>query len=251
MRADLYTVILKKKEQGKKLFAVLVDPDKFDSTAVIQRAEAANVDFILVGGSLLATGNFEQCISTIKKMTHLPVIIFPGNNLQISKEADAILLLSLISGRNPEFLIGKHVVAAPLLKASQLEIIPTGYMLIESGKQTTASYISNTVPIPHDKADIALCTAMAGEMLGLKLIYLDAGSGAHHPVSSQMIKEVSSQLQIPLIVGGGINSTHAALAACEAGADIIVVGNAIEKEPTLIEKISNAVHEFNTLNLSL
>lgn len=251
MSSALYTTILNKKQQGKKLFAVLIDPDKFESAEVIRYAESAKADFILVGGSLLATGNFEQCISTIKKTTHLPVIIFPGNTLQISKDANAILLLSLISGRNPEFLIGKHVIAAPLLRSSNLEIIPTGYMLIESGKPTTASYISNTVPIPHDKVDIALCTAMAGEMLGLKLIYLDAGSGAIKPVSTQMIKEVSTQLEVPLIVGGGIRSAEAAIAACEAGADMVVIGNALEKEPSLIEKISKAIHEFNTIKVSL
>lgn len=251
MSADLYSAILKKKQQGKKLFAVLIDPDKFHSPEVIHRAELSKADFILVGGSLLTSGNFEDCITTIKRMTDLPVIIFPGNNLQISNSADAIFLLSLISGRNPEFLIGKHVVAAPLLKSSDLEIIPTGYMLIESGKQTTASYISNTVPIPHDKVDIALCTALAGEMLGLKLIYMDAGSGALTPVSTRMIKQVRSQITVPLIVGGGINTPQLATAACEAGADIVVVGNAIEKDMNIIEKISNAIHEFNILNLSL
>lgn len=251
MLADLYSIILKKKQQRKKLFSVLIDPDKFQSTEIIHRAEAAQVDFILVGGSLLATGNFEHCIETIKKNTTLPVIIFPGNNLQISSKADAILLLSLISGRNPEFLIGKHVIAAPHLKSSKLEIIPTGYLLIDSGKPTSASYISNTVPIPHDKVDIAICTALAGEMLGLKLIYLDAGSGALTAVSRRMIKEVSSQLQVPLIVGGGIRTAESAITACEAGADMIVVGNAIEKDPDIIETISKAVHEFNTVNLSL
>lgn len=251
MSAGIYTSILKKKQEGKKLFAVLIDPDKFESTEVIHLAESAKADFIMVGGSLLTTGNFEQCIATIKKSTQLPVIIFPGNNLQISNEADAILLLSLISGRNPEFLIGKQVVAAPVLKASKLEIIPTGYMLIESGKPTTASYISNTLPIPSDKVDIALCTALAGEMLGLKLIYMDAGSGALKPVSREMIKEVSRQLNVPLIVGGGIKNEETAIAAIEAGADVIVVGNAIEKEPALIGKISKAVHEFNTLKLPI
>jgi phosphoglycerol geranylgeranyltransferase len=251
MSADLYTTILKKKQLGQKLFAVLIDPDKFQSTEIVQRAEAAKADFIMVGGSLLTTGNFEHCISTIKKATRLPVLIFPGNNLQISADADAILLLSLISGRNPEFLIGKHVIAAPQLKSSKLEIIPTGYLLIESGRPTTASYISNTVPIPHDKVDIALCTAIAGEMLGLKLIYLDAGSGALTPVNRHMIKGVAEQLTVPLVVGGGIRNAEAALTACEAGADIIVVGNAIEKDPAVIEAISKAVHEFNTINLSL
>jgi len=168
----IYSSILKSKKLGKKQFAILVDPDKFD-LKIIELAEAAAVDFIMVGGSILTNGNFEQCVQLIKKNTSLPLIIFPGNHLQISKNADAILLLSLISGRNPELLIGKHVIAAPVIKSSNLEVLSTGYMLIESGKQTAAQYMSNTHPIPFDKDDIAMCTAMAGEMLGLKLIYMD------------------------------------------------------------------------------
>ncbi len=244
MTTDLYSLIKKKREQGKKLFGVLIDPDKFHTTEVITLAEQAHTDFILVGGSLLSTGNFETCIATIKKTTTLPILIFPGNNLQISSKADAILLLSLISGRNAEFLIGKHVVAAPVLKASKIEIISTGYMLIESGKQTSASYISATVPIPYDKHDIASCTAIAGEQLGLKLIYMDAGSGACNPVSEQMIAQVRASITVPLIIGGGINTPQLAHTACKAGADMIVVGNAIEKNPSIIEQIANAVHEF-------
>jgi putative glycerol-1-phosphate prenyltransferase len=164
--------------------------------------------------------------------------------LQISKSADAILLLSLISGRNADLLIGQHVIAAPLLKSSHLEIIPTGYMLIESGTQTAASYISNTLPIPSQKDDIAMSTAMAGEMLGLNLIYLDAGSGAKNSVSEAMIRKVKSNINIPLIVGGGINTPAKAIKACEAGADLIVVGNAIEKNARLIKDISTAIHKI-------
>jgi putative glycerol-1-phosphate prenyltransferase len=245
MKKDVYNIILKSKSSGKKLFAVLVDPDKFDAAEVIERSKKASVDLIMVGGSILSNGNFESCIQTLKKSTKIPVIIFPGNNLQISKNADAILLLSLISGRNPELLIGKHVIAAPLLKASKLEILPTGYMLIESGKQTAALYMSNTNPIPYEKDDIASCTALAGEMLGLKLIYMDAGSGALKPVTASMIKKVSSILSVPLIVGGGINSVEKTVNACKAGADIIVVGNAIENDPSLIGAISKTVHSFN------
>jgi putative glycerol-1-phosphate prenyltransferase len=242
MNKDIYDLILKSKKSGKKLFAVLIDPDKFDSTDVIEKSKIAKVDLIMVGGSILSNGNFEKCIQTLKKRTTIPVVIFPGNNLQISATADAILLLSLISGRNPDLLIGKHVIAAPLLKSSNLEILPTGYMLIESGKQTAALYMSNTLPIPHEKDDIAACTALAGELLGLKLIYMDAGSGAINPVSASMIKKVNKTITIPLIIGGGINSADKALAACKAGADIIVVGNAIETDVSLIEKISKIVH---------
>jgi putative glycerol-1-phosphate prenyltransferase len=151
----------------------------------------------------------------------------------------------LISGRNPEYLIGQHVIAAPLLKQSNLEILSTGYMLVDSGQQTTVSYISNTTPIPNDKADIAVCTAMAGEMLGQKLIYLDGGSGAMYPVSPKMIQKVSKNISLPLIVGGGINSPEKATEALEAGADIIVIGNAFEKNPALLSEIAEAVHSFN------
>jgi phosphoglycerol geranylgeranyltransferase len=245
MKSEIYNIILKNKSAGKKLFAVLIDPDKFDSLEVVEKAKNASVDFILVGGSILSNGNFENCIQTLKKSTSVPVVIFPGNNLQISGSADGILLLSLISGRNPELLIGKHVIAAPLLKSSNLEILPTGYMLIESGKQTAALYMSNTSPIPAEKSDIALCTALAGEMLGLKLIYMDAGSGATNPVPEQMIKKVAASISIPLIIGGGINSAEKAAMACKAGADVIVVGNAIENDLLLIEILSKTIHSFN------
>ena len=244
MQKKNYQYILKSKKDGKKLFAVLIDPDKFESTDVISKANRASVDFILVGGSILSDGSFEKCIQIIKKRTKIPVIIFPGNHLQISKNADGILLLSLISGRNPELLIGKQVIAAPLLKASQLELLPTGYILIESGKQTSASYMSNTTPIPADKTNIAACTAMAGEQLGLQLIYMDAGSGAIQTVSEEMIKKVSKSISIPLIVGGGIDSPKKALLACKSGADVIVVGNAIEKNIDLLESIAKTIHTY-------
>jgi putative glycerol-1-phosphate prenyltransferase len=241
----VYSTLVSIKKQGKKLFSVLIDPDKFYSSEVVDLCEEAEVDFIMVGGSIITKGNFENCIKKIKKLTKIPVIIHPGSYLQISNKADAILLLSLISGRNADLLIGNHVLAASTLKASKLEIMATGYMLIESGKQTTASYISNTIPIPHDKTDIAFSTALAGEMLGLKVIYLDAGSGAINTVSEQMIKKVSENITVPLIVGGGINSPEKALNACKAGADMIVIGNAIEKDKKLIKTISKAIHQFN------
>jgi len=244
MHKNLYTSIRKSKEKGKKLFAVLIDPDKFSSTGVLKLISSANVDLIMVGGSLLTNGNFEKCIQTIKKSCKIPLVIFPGNNLQISKDADGLLLLSLISGRNPDLLIGKHVISAPQLKASKLELISTGYMLIESGKQTAALYMSNSVPIPSDQDDIAMCTAMAGEMLGSKMIYMDAGSGAKNCISEKMIRRVSQNITIPLIIGGGINTVEKALNACRSGGDIIVVGNAIEKDPDLIKSISKAIHSF-------
>jgi phosphoglycerol geranylgeranyltransferase len=165
--------------------------------------------------------------------------------MQISEKADGLLFLSLISGRNPEMLIGRHVLAAPVLKRTNLEIISTGYMLIDSGSPTSVSYMSGTVPIPHDKEDIAVCTAMAGEMLGMKLIYLDAGSGARFTVSNNMIEEVKKNTGIPLIVGGGIRTAEKAIEICQAGADIIVIGNALEKDPERITDISSAVHALH------
>lgn len=228
-----------------KQFAILLDPDKFTDPAVVHAARLAGesmVDYIFIGGSLLTNDNIGHCIELLKEHCTIPIVIFPGSVLQIHQKADGILLLSLISGRNPDLLIGKQVIAAPYLKASGLEILPTGYMLIESGRITTAQFISNTLPIPHDKDDIAACTAMAGEMLGLKLIYLDAGSGADTPVSASMIGKVKRSICIPLIVGGGIRTTEQAVGSCKAGADIVVVGNAIEQDPSHIKEMAGAIH---------
>lgn len=238
MTQEIYTSILAAKQNGNKQFAVLIDPDKMPEEKALLSAIDARVDYFLIGGSLLTNGNLHNCIDFVKRHTQIPIILFPGNLLQIDGSADAILFLSLISGRNPEMLIGKHVIAAPVLKASKLEVISTGYMLIESGNQTAVSYMSNTMPIPGDKDDIAMCTAMAGEMLGLKLIYMDAGSGAKNPVSVSMIKKVSSCISIPLIVGGGINSADGIQRACDAGADIIVIGTALEKDSSLVNKLA-------------
>lgn len=241
----IYRSILDKRAQGIKQLAILIDPDKFSpSNPIVDIANEAGVDYFFTGGSLLTNGNLEQCITEIKKQTDIPVVLFPGSTMQISSKADALLLLSLISGRNAEMLIGKHVVAAPMLKAAKLEVISTGYMLIESGRQTTVSYISNTTPIPADKDDVAICTAMAGEMLGLKMIYLEAGSGAINPVSESMISSVRENIEVPLIVGGGISSAAMARAACRAGADIIVVGNAAEKDAKVINEIADVVRSF-------
>ncbi|MBW6460410.1 MAG: geranylgeranylglyceryl/heptaprenylglyceryl phosphate synthase [Bacteroidales bacterium] len=228
-----------------KQFAVLIDPDKYGEKALASVIDAANeshTDLIFVGGSLLTYDHLDLTLSQIKARTVIPVVLFPGSILQINNKADAVLLLSLISGRNADMLIGKHVIAAPYLKNSDLEILPTGYMLIESGPVTTAQYISNTIPIPRLKDDIAVCTAMAGEMLGLKLIYMDAGSGAEMPVSGSMIRNVRDNITLPLIVGGGIRTPEQAVESCRAGADVIVVGNAIEKDLTCIGEIAGAVH---------
>jgi phosphoglycerol geranylgeranyltransferase len=231
----------------RKSFAVLIDPDKYDEKGlglVISSARDNAVDFILVGGSLLTYDHLDETLQSIKVQTDIPVILFPGSIMQIHEKADALLLLSLISGRNADLLIGKHVIAAPYLKKSRLEILPTGYMLIESGPLTTAQYISNTLPIPRLKDDIAICTAMAGEMLGLRLIYMDAGSGAELPISPSMIKRVKESISIPLIVGGGIRTPEQALAGCKAGADVIVVGNAIENDYSCLKEIAHAIHSL-------
>jgi len=244
---DLYKNILQKKEQGEKLFAILIDPDKQKNSElllIIKNANESNVDYFFVGGSLLINDNLNDCIKTIKDNSKIPVILFPGNAMQINQNADGILFLSLISGRNPELLIGKQVITAPILKQTALEVMSTGYMLIDSGKPTTASYMSNTMPIPRDKIGIATSTAIAGEYLGLKLIYMDGGSGAEQPIKIDMIKKVSSSIKIPLIIGGGICSAKKAIDNCKAGADLIVVGNAIEEDPSLILDISQAIHSI-------
>jgi putative glycerol-1-phosphate prenyltransferase len=229
----------------RKFFAVLIDPDKYDRKgleSVVSLAGENRADFILVGGSLLTYDHLDETIRTIREESSIPVILFPGSIMQINERADALLLLSLISGRNADLLIGKHVIAAPYLRKSGLEVLPTGYMLIESGPLTTAQYISNTIPIPRQKDDIAVCTAMAGEMLGLKLIYMDAGSGAEMPIPATMIRKVKESISIPLVVGGGIRTAEQAMESCSAGADMIVVGNAIEKNPDVIKDIAEAVH---------
>jgi geranylgeranylglyceryl phosphate synthase family protein len=179
----------------------------------------------------------------IRQRCDIPLVLFPGNSFQLSYRADAILFLSLISGRNPELLIGNHVIAAPYLKISPLEVMSCGYMLIDGGRATTVSYMSNTTPIPAEKSDIALCTAVAGEMLGLKLMFMDAGSGALQPVPLELIETVGSAIEVPLIVGGGIRDAQHAYEAARAGADLIVVGNAIEQSPDFIGEVAAAVHK--------
>jgi phosphoglycerol geranylgeranyltransferase len=242
----VYEAITNKMQQGRKQFAVLVDPDKLSLSEVEQlarQASQAGVDYLFVGGSLLINNQLDQCIKVLKEKSEIPVVLFPGNTLQMSWKADAILFLSLISGRNPEMLIGRHVIAAPYLKLSPLEVISTGYMLIESGKPTAVSYMSNSSPIPSDKDDIAMCTAMAGEMLGLKLIYLDAGSGALNTVPEHMVENVKKSISIPLIIGGGIRTPGHAAALCRAGADLIVIGNVLEKNGDAMQAFSDAIHK--------
>ncbi len=240
---NLYQTLLKDTLAGKKKIAVLIDPDKYtlkSLTLAAKLAETASVDYFFLGGSLLLRDNQAKLIACIRDNTRIPVVLFPGNNLQLNHKADGILLLSLISGRNPDMLIGRHVISAPYLKASNLEIISTGYMLIESGSNTAVTYMSNTTPIPALKPDIAACTAMAGEMLGMKVIYMDAGSGAANQVPLAMITKVKGSIGLPLIIGGGITSPELAKASFDAGADLVVVGNAIERDPELIMRIAES-----------
>ncbi len=224
-----------KRQKRVKSLAMLVDPDKFErlegyfGTDLFKDA----IDYLLVGGSLMTTDRMSEVISRIKSLTDKPIIIFPSSAMQICPDANAFLLLTLISGRNPDFLIGRHVESAAALKASGLEMISTGYMLIDGGKSTTASYISNTSSIPSDKPEIAAATAMAGEMLGLSTIYLDAGSGASNPVSVEMIAMIRSHVDVPIITGGGIRSPQKVFSNFNAGSDMVVVGNMFEEDMTM------------------
>jgi len=241
----IYTSILQLKQSQQKGFAVLIDPDKINSAKAIQLANLCNdakVDYIFFGGSLMVSNHVDECIKAIKNHTNIPVVLFPGSPSQVSCFADALLYLSLISGRNAEMLIGQHVTSAPLVRASGLEIMSTGYIVVDGGAPTTVSYMSGSASIPADKADIAMVTAMAGEMLGKKLIYMDAGSGAKQPISESMIQLVAKNITVSLIVGGGIKDPEKAYLNCKAGADIIVIGNAIEKDDNLIKEMANAIH---------
>ena len=240
---NILSNIFQAKKDNKKSLAVLIDPDSLSKKDLdLQMTEAINakVDYFFIGGSMITDDCLDDALSFLKENTSIPIVIFPGSVYQINQKADAILFLSLISGRNADLLIGKHVLAAPMIKKSGIEVLPTGYMLIDSGKPTTASYVSGTLPIPNDKPSIAACTAMAGEMLGLQLIFLDGGSGAEKPVTSKMIKATADVTDSPIIVGGGISTPEKAIENWNAGADIVVVGTAFENDPGIITEISNA-----------
>lgn len=224
-----------------KKLAVLLDPDDYNDYELEEAINLINnsvTNYIFFGGSLLSKEGFEEKITMAKAFAKKPIIIFPGSHQQVSDKADAILFLSLISGRNPEFLIGNHVMAAPNLKKLGIEILPTGYLLISGKTITTAHYVSNTLPIPYEKNEIAAVTALAGEMLGLKLIYIDAGSGAHKAISSEMINAVKSQINIPLITGGGLRTLEDIVSHFEAGSDMVVIGNTFKENPSILSAIS-------------
>ncbi|WP_040497070.1 geranylgeranylglyceryl/heptaprenylglyceryl phosphate synthase [Fulvivirga imtechensis] len=241
-------------ETSQKSLAILIDPDKVEDisslTGLLNLAKECYVDYFFVGGSLITQQNLDKVIKAIKSSCSIPTVLFPGSNMHLDLSADGILFLSLISGRNPDLLIGQHVVAAPILKNSGIEVLPTGYILINSERTSAVSYMSNTSPIPPDKYSIAASTAMAGEMLGLKLIFIDAGSGAREAITPKMIQQVKKSVNVPVIVGGGINSAAKAKASLEAGADVIVIGNAAEKNPNLVIEVSEKIYDFNkSLNI--
>jgi phosphoglycerol geranylgeranyltransferase len=237
-----------RKRRGAGLM-VLLDPDRHNEEVIERRAleaQKAGCDALLIGSSLLTTGNFDSVVQRVKKSVTVPVILFPGGLQQISAHADAVLFLSLLSGRNPQYLIGDHVQAAPIIQKMGLEPIPTGYILIESGTVSTVQYISDTSPIPRDKLDIAQAHALAGQYLGMKLIYLEGGSGAKYSVPEAMIQAVRETVTLPLVVGGGIRSPEEAQGKIKAGADWVVVGNILEQQPpgsSLMKEIVDAVHK--------
>ena len=227
-----YQDSIHKKSVNQKQLALLVDPDKYSQESLalfVELAKETLPDCIMVGGSLVA-GSVEQVVQYIKSHTNIPVVLFPGNSHQLCNEADALLLLLLLSGRNADFLIGQHVVAAKAIRDSGIESISTGYILIDGGCSTSVEYMSNTKPIPRDKVEIIVATAIAGELIGNRMVYLEAGSGAINPVSKEAIQAVRQAVSLPIIVGGGIRTVEQAKDAYLAGADMIVVGNALEKD---------------------
>lgn len=236
----VYEKILNNIKNKKKSIAVLLDPDSEDLNKLKNKIKSINesvIDFIFVGGSTIFNDDFEKFLKNVKELSKKPIVIFPGSSLQVSKHCDAILFLSLISGRNPQFLIGEHVASAMKIKKLGIECIPTGYILIESGNFTSVEYMSNTKPIPRDKHNIVISHAVAGELLGFKMIYLEGGSGALYSIPMELINKVKKEINIPLIVGGGIKSVEEIKEKHKAGADIVVIGNIVEKDESIIKKL--------------
>lgn len=230
---NIYNEIIQSKVERQKLLAILLDPDKVvleNLSDLISKINQSPATHIFIGGSQVTTTILDELIVKIKQNSNLPIVLFPGNPSQISDKADAILFLSLISGRNPDYLIEHQVNAVPKLKQTDLEIISTGYILIESGTETAVERISKTKPLDRDHIDYVVQTAQTGEMLGNKLIYLEAGSGAKQAVPLKMIKKVAQNIEIPLLVGGGIVDLQGIHNAYRAGADLVVIGTAFEKD---------------------
>ena len=243
----IYQYFLSAMKEGKKLLAILLDPDKMNRETIVEtiaKINGSTVDFIFVGGSSVEEKATDELVLKIKELTTLPIVLFPGNYQQITSHADAILFLSLISGRNPEYLINQQVKAVPHLQKTDLEVIPTGYILIDGGKETAVQQVSETKPILADNIDEITQTAIAGMYMGNKLIYLEAGSGALHPVNSSVIKSVTKNLNIPLIVGGGIRSRNELLEAYNNGADVVVIGTAFEENSNFLSKFMKNEHIY-------
>lgn len=249
MDEKIYHNLLKNYLSNQKSLSVLIDPEVYDSeqklSVLLEDLDDCHVDYFFIGGSLLTNPDISTLLKYLKTHTSIPLVLFPGNGLHLNNLADAVLFLSLISGRNPELLIGQHVSVAASLKKSGLEVIPTGYILVDGGRPTSVSYLSFTTAIPNDKPEIVSSTAMAGELLGMKLVYLEAGSGAIHPVPDKVIQHVRESIDIPLIVGGGINTVEKAVKVLHAGADMVVVGNKIEQDPGFIRDLSEVLKKYN------
>jgi phosphoglycerol geranylgeranyltransferase len=241
-----YRAVLEAAESRGAGYAVLLDPDKAPARDLGRQAELAAryADFIFVGGSICVRRDFDPAVEAIKASSRVPVVIFPGDSTQVSAHADALLFLSLVSGRNADLLIGEHVKAAPIIKRHRLEVIPVAYMLIESGRMTSVQFMSQTLAIPRNKPEIAMAHALAGEYLGMKLVYMDAGSGAQEHVPVEIIEAVSKYVSIPVVVGGGIRTARQAEAVARAGASLVVTGDVIEEKGSaaLLEELADAVH---------
>jgi len=231
--------IIESKESGKKLLAILLDPDKvnLENIPTLAQKITKKIDFIFVGGSTVSEGVTENLVQSLKQHSSLPIVIFPGDHTQITEDADAILFLSLLSGDNPEYLINQQIKSVPVLHKSQLEIIPTGYILINGGSESSVQKVSNTRPIENSNVALAVNTAVAGMYMGKQLIYLEAGSGARNPVPMSLIKKVSESLSIPLLVGGGIRTQDQLGNAFKNGADVVVIGTAFEENNEILDTI--------------
>lgn len=226
-------------------YVVLIDPDRKNESSLEARVESANqndVDVLFVGGSLMMDGQCNDRVRRIKEKSTIPVVFFPGGVSQLNSHYDAMLFMSVISGRNPHYLIGEQTIAAPLVKDIGIETIPTGYMLLDGGAGSTVEFMSGTRPIPMNRSDVAIAHALAGQYLGMKLIYLEAGSGAKEPVSVSLVRQVHETVDVPLIVGGGILTPEMAAERVKAGASIIVTGSVTEKDSTLMADFANAIH---------
>lgn len=237
---NTYNNILRAVSEGEKLLAVLIDPDKFqfdNAERFVSKVNKSIATHIFVGGSEVEISQTEILVKELKKYTHLPIVLFPGDVTQITNHADALLFLSLISGRNPDYLIGKHVESVSKLENTSLDLIPTGYVLIENGKETAVQRVTGTKPLSRKNGQLIIDTAKAGELLGMKLIYLEAGSGATHPISPQIISKVKKNIQIPLIVGGGIRTKQQLEEVYNFGADMVVIGTAFEDDEEFFDKL--------------